>query len=389
MPVRGRSPVSSLLRPPGRATDDMGDRMRPLALDDEQVAFWRRHTHTGVALCVVLPLVVVARTALAGTDPGRSWVLYVAAGLVALLSPLLLLVDVDRVVRHRLGRLFYDVWEAVGVLLVVGFCLLDGGGDSPWTAFFYVLLAHAALSYPPLGMLIAGAGNIVGYLTVAVVAGDVPAADLLAASLTLLVATATCAFASYNHTTAYQRTSALARQLAVVAERDGLTGCLNHRTFHARLQAEAMVADGSRPLSLLVVDVDSFKQVNDAHGHPAGDEVLRLVGATLLELSRADDAAGRLGGDEFALLLPRTGSPPAVLVADRLREQVRRRTAEYGVTVSVGVATTSTVGHGAGLVAAADRAVYRAKRAGRDQSVLAAGASTEAPAYAAPSDHRT
>jgi diguanylate cyclase (GGDEF)-like protein len=232
--------------------------------------------------------------------------------------------------------------------------------------FFYVLLAHAALSYPPLGMLIAGAGNIAGYLTVGLVVGGATWQYLLAGVATLVVATGTCAYASYNHAQVYRRTAAFARQLAVLAERDGLSGCLNHRTFHERLQAEAVIADATHPLSLLIVDVDSFKTVNDTHGHPAGDAVLRLVGQALLDLSRAEDTPGRLGGDEFALLLPHTPLPQAAAAAERLRHQVRERAGDYGVTVSVGIATTTTRSDTAGLLAAADRAVYRAKRAGRD-----------------------
>jgi len=338
--------------------------VRALAEDDEQVAFWQRHTWTGVALCVVLPLIVVVHTAL--TAPEHSLALYVLAAAVALPAPLLLLVPVARVVRHPRGRWFFDIWEAAGVALVATFALLDGGVQSPFALFFYVLLPHAALSYPPLGMLIAGAGNIAGYLTVGLVAGDASPVHLLAGACTMAVATGVCAYASYNHALIYRRTAAFARQLAVLAERDGLTGCLNHRAFHERLQAEAVVTDAGHPLSLLIIDVDSFKAVNDTHGHPTGDDVLRLVGQTLLELSRAEDTAGRLGGDESALLLPGTPLPEAVAAAERLRTQARERAVDYGATVSIGVSTTTVRSDTAGLLAAADLAVYRAKRAGRD-----------------------
>jgi diguanylate cyclase (GGDEF)-like protein len=91
------------------------------------------------------------------------------------------------------------------------------------------------------------------------------------------------------------------------------------------------------------------------------------VGQSLVELSRAEDTAGRLGGDEFALLLPDTPLPRATAVAERLRVQVRERAARYGATVSVGIATTQR-SDTAGLLAAADRAVYRAKNAGRDRT---------------------
>jgi diguanylate cyclase (GGDEF)-like protein len=344
--------------------------MRALAEDDERVAFWQRHTWTGVALCVILPSIVVVRTALtSGTSaPDHAVALYALAAAVALPAPLLLLVPVPRLVRHPLGRWFFDCWEATGVALVTVFVLLDGGVHSPYVMFFYVLLAHAALSYPPLGMLLAGTGNIIGYLTVGLVAGGSSVEHLLTGVLTLAVATGTCAYASYNHALAYRRTAAFAGQLAVLAERDGLTGCLNHRAFHERLQVEALVAGPARPLSLLIVDIDRFKAVNDTHGHPAGDHVLRVVGQILLDLSRATDAPGRLGGDEFALLLPDTSPTHAGVVAERLRTEVRARADCYGATVSVGVATALARPDAAELLADADRGVYRAKSAGRDRT---------------------
>jgi diguanylate cyclase (GGDEF)-like protein len=341
-----------------------------LAGDEEQLAFWQRHTWTGVALCVVLPLIVAVHTALSSGSaaPEHAVALYTLAAAVALPAPLLLLVPIARVVRHPRGHWFFDIWEATGVVLVATFALLDGGVHSPFTMFFYVLLPHAALSYPPLGMLIAGTGNIAGYLTVGLVAGDASSTHLLVGVLTLTVATGVCAYASHNHVLVYRRTAAFARQLAVLAERDGLTGCLNHRAFHERLQAEAVVTDPTHPLSLLIVDVDNFKSVNDTHGHPTGDHVLRLVGQALRELSRADDTAGRLGGDEFALLLPDTPLSQAAAAAERLRVQVRERAVRYGATVSVGIATTTRPSDTAALLASADRAVYRAKRAGRDRT---------------------
>ena len=352
--------------------------VRALAEDDEQVAFWERHTRLGVVLCVVLPAVVAGHT-VAQAAPEHPYAVYALAAAVALLSPLILLVPVARLVRHPLGRLFFDGWEAVGTGLVVAFALLDGGADSPYTMIFYVLLAHAALAYPPVGMAIAGAGNVVGYLVVCVFGGGVPAADVVAGVLLLAVATGTCAFASYNHVRAYRRTAAYARQIALLAERDGLTGCLNHRAFHQRLQAEGTGADADRPLSLLLIDVDDFKSVNDTHGHPAGDAVLQMVGSTLLDVCRAQDVPGRLGGDEFALLLPATGLAEAAAVAERVRRRAGTGGQAYVATVSIGIATTSVRGDAAGLLSAADRAVYRAKRAGRDQVAGAAPVAVPGP----------
>jgi len=340
--------------------------VRILAQDEEKAAFWRRHTYVGVVLCVLLPAIVVLDTLLTGDRQHLGAKLVVCLGF-ALLSPLLLLVPVDRVVRHPLGRLFFDAWEAAGLLGVLAAVALDGGARSPYTSFLYVLLAHAALAYPPAGMVLAGCLAVAGYLAVGVLVGDVTAHHLVTGSLTLLMSTATCAFASYNHVLAYRRTATRARRAARLAEVDGLTGCLHNRAFHQRLASAAAVTDEASPLSVIVVDVDDFKSVNDTHGHPAGDAVLGGVGAILRQVSRAGDAAGRLGGDEFALMVPGTSSADAKEVGERVRREVARLAGAVEVTVSVGVATCTRRSDGTALLVAADRALYQAKRAGRDQ----------------------
>jgi len=350
--------------------------MRALAQDEERVAFWRRHTVSGFVLCGVLPTIIAVRTLT--TDPPRAALLLALAAAVAGSAPLLALVPVDRLVRHPRGRLFFDVWEAAGIALVITFCLLDGGADSPYVLFLFVLLAHAALAYPPVGVALAGGTILVGYLGMGLGVGDVPADHVLVGALALVVATATCASASANHQRAYQRTAAYAQEVAVLAERDGLTGALNHRTFHERLRTEAGSTTADRPLSLLLVDVDEFKTVNDTLGHLAGDAVLRLVGETLVGLTRGEDVAGRLGGDEFALLLPDTDLSEATGIAERLVTHVRTAAAPYAATVSVGAATV-TWSDPVGLQAAADAAVYRAKHSGRDRVSVAPAVPADSP----------
>lgn len=161
-------------------------------------------------------------------------------------------------------------------------------------------------------MALAGSSIVAGYLAMGLMGAGTPVHDLQFVAGALGVTTATCAFASANHVRVYERTAAYAREIAVLAERDGLTGTLSHRAFHERLERETRRADADHPVSLLVVDVDRFKDVNDAHGHPTGDGVLALVGGILTGLTRPGDSAGRLGGDEFALLRPGTGTGQAV-----------------------------------------------------------------------------
>ena len=356
--------------------------MRPLAQDEERVAFWRRHTVSGVVLCVVLPALVVLRTWTSASAPNGTWVLLLAAA-IAVPAPLLLLVPVERLVRHPRGRLFFDAWEASGIALVIAFCLLDGGVTSPYVLFLFVLMAHAALAYPPVGVALAGTFIVSGYLAMGLLAGGAAAHDLIFVALALVVTTGTCAFASANHIRVYERTAAFAQEISGLAQRDGLTGTLNHRGFHEQLHVEIRRATPEHPVTLLIVDVDQFKAVNDTYGHPAGDAVLALVGGVLSALTRPGDSAGRLGGDEFALLLPGTGVQDAGRVAERLRERVRTAASAYGATVSVGWAT-ATSPDATALHAAADAAAYRAKRSGRDRVV---GATELSPDELARTDH--
>lgn len=161
------------------------------------------------------------------------------------------------------------------------------------------------------------------------------------------------------------------------ARRDGLTNLLNHRSFHDVLEASFAGARAPEcPVAVAMVDVDHFKQFNDSHGHPAGDEVLRTVASILASSVRAPDTAARYGGEEFAVVMPGTDLPGALAVAERVRASIERHPWPLRpVTVSIGVATSGDdVRTPSGLVDAADRALYSAKAAGRNQ-VLAFDAS--------------
>jgi len=159
------------------------------------------------------------------------------------------------------------------------------------------------------------------------------------------------------------------RALAQAAVTDGLTGLKNHRAFQESLHSAAQMAERlQQPLSLIMFDIDHFKQFNDTFGHPAGDELLRQVAQVLRESARAYDVAARYGGEEFALLLPNTTLEQAVQVAERLRQQIRAIENPHApVSASFGVATYRHGTPPATLVYEADAALYRAKRRGRDQ----------------------
>jgi diguanylate cyclase (GGDEF)-like protein len=164
-------------------------------------------------------------------------------------------------------------------------------------------------------------------------------------------------------------------RLRAEADRDYLTGLANRRRFRKALGQEVERWRRYRiPCSLLMLDVDHMKLINDAHGHPAGDRVIRLVASALTELSRDNDTAARLGGEEFALLLAGVGSEKALVAAERLRIAVSTQPLEEigVVTISVGVASCpDNARTERELFGTSDAALYRAKQEGRNMTVVA------------------
>lgn len=174
---------------------------------------------------------------------------------------------------------------------------------------------------------------------------------------------------SYNH---------LRSELAAMVLTDTLTGCLNRRGFDRALKDTLRSGlRRHRDLSLLAIDVDHFKSINDTAGHLAGDTVLRDLAELLRESSRVGDVVARVGGEEFLILLPETDVETAGVVAERLMDRVRGHTframrLKQRVTVSVGIACEriSDLYMGGSIRARADEALYVAKNLGRDRVVM-------------------
>ena len=158
--------------------------------------------------------------------------------------------------------------------------------------------------------------------------------------------------------------------LARMAQTDPLTGLLNHGAFHQRLEEEVQrAARYGRPLSLALLDLDHFKQVNDRHGHRAGDEALRTVADLLRAQARETDVLGRVGGEELAWLMPESDLAGATSGAERLRATTAGTPiVDVGqVTASIGIAEFEPGGSSGDLFGSADAAMYRAKDAGRNR----------------------
>lgn len=169
------------------------------------------------------------------------------------------------------------------------------------------------------------------------------------------------------------------KQLQETAVTDGLTGVANHKSFIERLGVEFNRAQryGSE-LSLMMVDIDTFKSINDTHGHLAGDETLKAIANTIKDNIRQSDFAARFGGDEFALILPETDVVKAQRVGEKLRRRVEAMTIEVDadtaikVSLSIGLSSINKqMQDPLSLVKRADEALYEAKRAGRNRMVVA------------------
>jgi len=166
---------------------------------------------------------------------------------------------------------------------------------------------------------------------------------------------------------------------------DGLTGLANRRLYEAALAKELSRADRfGEPVALVLADLDDFKRVNDAHGHPAGDEVLREFAKTLKGCLREIDLAARWGGEEFAVLLPGTDVQGGITLAERMRSALAERVIfsaagdRITMTASFGVAEWGGSGTANDLLALADSALYAAKRRGKNRVEAAGGPSVEA-----------
>ncbi|HET9442249.1 MAG TPA: sensor domain-containing diguanylate cyclase, partial [Acidimicrobiales bacterium] len=162
--------------------------------------------------------------------------------------------------------------------------------------------------------------------------------------------------------------AALQAEVTRLADTDGLTGLANRRVFQSTLaRSLAAAARRHEPCSLIMLDIDHFKSINDSRGHQVGDEVLCRSAQALAGAAREMDLVARYGGEEFAVVLPSCPPAEAREVADRLRAAVSDRVA--GVTLSAGVASfPGDAGDVDALVAAADQALYRAKRLGRNRT---------------------
>ncbi|SDD28649.1 diguanylate cyclase (GGDEF) domain-containing protein [Geodermatophilus telluris] len=326
---------------------------------------------SAVPLLVVCAVAVAAWTlveagALSAAGTAVSWAV---VGLLAAAAALFRLVPAGRLDRVRAGA----VAAVTGVLLVCGLRLVTADTSAA---------AHAFLTFPVLWSAVHLRRGGVVLVTGVALAADAATALLLlplGAALTDLVFSGgvLVVVAVVLHRAAATQ-ARLVAALQEQADVDALTGLVNRRVFDQALAGQRARRTSSGT-ALLLIDVDTFKQINDAHGHPVGDAVLVHLAGVLREQVRADDAVlSRLGGDELAVLLPDCPADVAAERAGRVHEAVRGTPLRLADGTALPLSVSLGVAHTAGsvldvrdLYSAADRALYAAKRAGRGRVAVA------------------
>jgi diguanylate cyclase (GGDEF)-like protein len=335
---------------------------RPLAGDDDRVAYWIRHVRNGVLLTEVSAWAVVGYVFVTHSPGRHNAVLLTLAGLAILACPGLLLLPLEAMMRDRRGPTMFYLWSIATTVLVIIGTRIDGGPSSPLDALMFLTLTFMTVAYSPYGVVAMGSVMTIGYLFFVELPGLTTSGLFF---LTVMVAlTLICAMASANSWAAYDRQVELIRTQETLAATDPLTGIPNRRAFLDRLSAAVTAAAWGHQAVVCLVDLDGFKSVNDAEGHAAGDAMLKAVGVALGAAVRETDTVARLGGDEFAVLADVSVAFSGEQLAERLREAVAVVGSARGVTASVGVADVTPGDDVEDLMHRADAAMYRSKTAG-------------------------
>ena len=271
----------------------------------------------------------------------------------------------------RLPLWAFEASPLAGTVVVSLAVYFSGPEAATAYALFYLWVALAACYFlrPPVAFTHLCIASAAYALVLVVGPGHV-----MLPGLTWAMVTGTLAVLGILMTTLRGQLDQLVKQLAAAARTDSLTQLANRRELEERFAAELERSTRTaRPLSIVVLDLDWFKEYNDRFGHSAGDRVLVLLAQALKRATRTSDIVARLGGDEFGVLAPETDETEAYLLSERLRAEVRSAFARETekMTISCGVASFPIHGITLGeLLHAADRALYEAKESGRDRSVV-------------------
>ncbi|MHB8438100.1 MAG: GGDEF domain-containing protein [Acidimicrobiales bacterium] len=303
------------------------------ARDAERDAFWRRYLSIGFAILSAESVAVMVYFKLTPHGPDRP-VLTSAAFLVAVCAVGGLLL-VPRVVTKSWRAWYSFGWALVSGAVLTVFCILDGGLDSPLVILLLLPVVNAGAALSPGLVGACGTGAALELFAIVVSDRNITASTGQLATLLATVGGAivlAVLTASARHRLEIDQQE-IRSQLEYMASTDTLTGCLNQGTFHLRLNEEVdrFLRYGTR-CSLIIADVDLFKEYNDSSGHEAGDQALARIGNTFRTSARTSDIVARIGGDEFGVILPHSSLAEAEQACARLADAFER---ESGLAVSV------------------------------------------------------
>jgi diguanylate cyclase (GGDEF)-like protein len=315
----------------------------------------------GVCLTFVVCFAGFGYVAWTWNQPGRALLAALfAAGTIGGL--LVWWLPTERIIRSRWREPFFLAWSLLDLALIASLVAIDGTVKSPLALTLFVPVVFAAMSYPLPSVIVVGVLSVAVYLGIAAADGDAGSPQVFFFAFSLACTAVMSAWQARNHDR--QRC-----ELSRVSRADPLTKCLNRRGLRERADAELSHSmRHGMPFSVLVLDLDNFKRVNDTRGHSTGDAVLCRVVECVGQVVRPSDAVGRLGGDEFAVLLPETSETEASAVAARVTEALAA-----DAPCSIGVACFPLDGNDLdSLLREADTRLY-ASRNGRDGRAVAPG----------------
>jgi diguanylate cyclase (GGDEF)-like protein len=313
-----------------------------------------RSVTVGVLLTGVAALVVAAYCGFTWDQPHRPLLIAIVAAAV-LVGVAVSLLPLENVIRSRWREPFFLTWSCAMIAVVGALVVLDGTDESPLALVFVLPLIFAASSYPLRSTLIVSVADVGAWFAVGVSDGDDNVARAVVVTGLLGAAAMMCVLQARNHE--QQREA-----LELISRTDPLTGVLNRRGFEERLAAALRTAERSgQPVALLLLDLDSFKPVNDREGHAAGDALLQWVVERIAHCVRPADVVGRIGGDEFGVVAPDVDAREAAELSARIVRALEPR-----IGVSIGTADYPSDGTTADdLHRRADEALYRVKRSRR------------------------
>ena len=282
---------------------------------DQNLTALRRSVRAGAGVSLLVTSGAAVYFLLTLDRPHRVELL-IAAAVATALAGAASAAPLEWMIRRRLVTPFFLAWSASLIGLVAAGAAIEDDPASSLVAFFFLPMVFAAIAYPLRLVIAVSALDVAASVLTLSLALEHSFADTFLFALALVAAAALCALQARSHE---QHVAEVAR----LSRTDHLTGTLNRRGFEEELDERlARFHRYGTPVSLVLLDLDGFKAVNDLLGHAAGDDLLRTVAEAVGGAVRATDSTSRVGGDEFAVLLEQGDGIAAPLVADRIIDAV-------------------------------------------------------------------